>query len=480
MNFNRVIKNIMYLLFSNVLIRALSALATILVARYLGANDFGLLSIALAFASITGYFTDLGLTHTVMREGTKEHASLNVLMSSFFKMRMLLSLITIAASVALFYILYDDTYFISILCWTVIPTIIGAALQGTGAVYFQIIEKMHYTSIIRSVAGILNSGALILAMFYNWPLEIIAPIYGLSNLIAGFISLLFLHKRVKLFDGFSKAILHGLLSFTISGILIMTIPQLGPIILSKVANINEVGLFSAAYRIPVLLYQIPSIVAAAFYPVLFRLGNQANLSEHLKVNIIEIKAMSIMGAAISFPFLIYSDWWISTLFGQEWLAASTSLQILSLMVLLQSINFSIADGLTTLNKQKYRTITLSISMIIGAFLYLMLGAQYGHVGGAIAAISIESLMFILLSIFYKGIGQLLIKGLLKNMSIFIGVSALFYYFSNYIHPLVGSILGSSLIILVIFLIDRQLKQQFVKIVKNKFFKNTNDNTINEG
>ena len=463
-------------MFSNVFVRALSALATILVARYLGADDYGLLSIALAFASITGYFTDLGLTHTVMREGTKQGSSLDILMSSFFKMRMLFSIVTIIGSVGLFYLLYDDRGFISILCWTVIPTVIGAALQGTGAVYFQIIEKMHFTSIIRSVAGILNSGALILAMYFEWPLEVIAPIYGMSNLLAGFISLLFLLKRVKLLSGFSNAILKGLFSFTISGILIMTIPQLGPIILSKVATAKEVGLFSAAYRIPMLLYQIPSIVAAAFYPVMFRLGNEAKTSEHLNVNIIELKAMSIMGAVISFPFLVYPDWWIQTLFGSKWLSASVSLQLLALIVLLQSINFSIADGLTTLNRQKYRTIALTVSMIAGSALYYLLGGKYGHIGGSIAAMSIEILMFILLSIFYIGIGRLLFQGLLKNIIVFIGISVFFYYCSWIFHPFIGSALGSLMILGVILMIDRQLKEQFAKIMRTKFAPKTKANS----
>ena len=49
----------------------------------------------------------------------------------------------------------------------------------------------------------------------------------------------------------------------------MLLPQLGPIILEKVSTYNQVGFFGAASKIPAVLYQIPGVIAAAFYPRLF-------------------------------------------------------------------------------------------------------------------------------------------------------------------------------------------------------------------
>ncbi|WP_064220700.1 oligosaccharide flippase family protein [Anoxybacillus flavithermus] len=60
---NLILKNATYLFISNVILRLFSALTTIMVARYLGANDYGILSLALAISNIAGYFTDMGLSH---------------------------------------------------------------------------------------------------------------------------------------------------------------------------------------------------------------------------------------------------------------------------------------------------------------------------------------------------------------------------------------------------------------------------------
>ncbi|MCQ6392813.1 sugar translocase, partial [Bacillus cereus] len=38
----------------------------------------------------------------------------------------------------------------------VLPTIFGSAVQNVGSVYYQIIEKMKYTAIIRIIAGLFS------------------------------------------------------------------------------------------------------------------------------------------------------------------------------------------------------------------------------------------------------------------------------------------------------------------------------------
>lgn len=50
----KIFLNASYLFVSNVLVRFVSALATIIVARYLGAEEYGLLGVAIAIAAVAG------------------------------------------------------------------------------------------------------------------------------------------------------------------------------------------------------------------------------------------------------------------------------------------------------------------------------------------------------------------------------------------------------------------------------------------
>lgn len=89
-----VIYNVMYLFFGNVFTKLLAAVATILYARFSGASEYGILSVALAFAAIVSYFTDAGISQTTIREGTKPDADISSIMFAYTKIRLFLFLVS--------------------------------------------------------------------------------------------------------------------------------------------------------------------------------------------------------------------------------------------------------------------------------------------------------------------------------------------------------------------------------------------------
>lgn len=67
MNLQLILKNASFLFVGNVMVRMLTAISAIVIARYLGAEQYGILSIALVFSTFASSMTDLGLTHTFIR-----------------------------------------------------------------------------------------------------------------------------------------------------------------------------------------------------------------------------------------------------------------------------------------------------------------------------------------------------------------------------------------------------------------------------
>ena len=176
--------------------------------------------------------------------------------------------------------------------WVVLPTMFGATLQGVGMAYFQVTERMQFTAIISVLQGVTAAAALLLGMSLKWSLMTVAAMYGISSLVTGVIAFIMVLRHTTVHKGWDKGILDQLLIFTINGIIIMLLPQLGPIILEKVSTYEQVGFFGAASKIPAVLYQIPGVIAAAFYPKLFAFGNEKNIDEHRKLSQFELKLMS--------------------------------------------------------------------------------------------------------------------------------------------------------------------------------------------
>ncbi len=460
MNYNRIIKNILYLFFGNISVKILGATAAILIARYLGAENFGILSVAIAFATVAGYFTDLGLTHTLMREGTKPGADIPVLMGSFLKVRILFSLLTALVSGFIIFIFYEDPVLQQVLFLMVLPTIFGASLQGLGVAYFQVTQEMKYTAFIRSVSGIITAGTLFLAIIFKWSVFVVAVAYGLSSIIGGLYSLWLLRRRINLLRGWNKALLSGLGSFTLAGITMLLIPQLGPLVLEKVNTLTQVGLFAAAYRFPSMLYQIPGILAAAFYPALFELGNKKDEPGHFKLSVLELKTMSFLGILLALPFFIFPEWIIHMLLGEEWLSSSPALRILALVVILQSINSPLADSLTTRGMQARRTFILVIAFSLGFPLYYFLGSFWGSLGGAISAISIECILlfgFVLAN----PTGWSMLQNIWINSLAFM-LTMLFYYLTPINkYPFWGIVLACLIYASIVILLDKDLRRVLV-------------------
>lgn len=391
-----IFKNIFYLFFSTAFTRALNAFSIIILADYFGAEKYGMFSVAVAFAMVAGYFTDVGLSNTVLREGSRQEKGLEVIIATYIKIRLALLVLTLLVSGLIIYYFYTNDALKTVMYIVVFLTVIGLSMQSISVVYFQLKEQMKQVAKVRTVSSILAIIFIFIGIFCELDVHIIISLYGFSYIIAGIYGLRMLFKDIdiKLNGPFQKSLLKGASSFIISGLLIMLLPQLGPLVLEKTISLAELGMFSVAYRIPAALYQIPGVVAGAFYPVLFKHYNSGRFIEHTKLNVLQVKVMAIMGIIVSVPLFHMAEFTISVLFGDKWIGAAIALKILSIMLFLQSINFPLADGLTTSNMQARRTIVQVIAIILGIFMYSGLSIYAGVKGAAIAAIFIEVLLLI--------------------------------------------------------------------------------------
>ncbi|KEK25597.1 oligosaccharide flippase family protein [Bacillus gaemokensis] len=467
MKTNKILKNASYLFVGNIIVRFVLAIATILFARYVSPTDYGMFTAALAVSAVVCYFTDAGLTHTFMREGTKPGANISELISSYLRVRIILAVVISILFAIFAQFFYDNAYLRAMVYLVVLPTMFGATLQGVGMAYFQVTERMQFTAIISVLQGLTAAAALLLGMNFKWSLMMVAAMYGVSSLVTGLIAFIMVVRYTTIHKGWDRGILDQLLIFTINGIIIMLLPQLGPIILEKVAPLDEVGFFGAASKIPAVLYQIPGVIAAAFYPKLFAFGNEKNIDEHRKLSHFELKLMSFLGMGISIPFIADPSFWIVSLLGEEYAPAGDALAILAFMVILQSINYPLADNLTTIGQQWKRTTTMAIGLVVAVISYIVLGGKFGMMGAAAAAIITEGTLLLGFTLFvYKGF-QLLFKGIIFNTLAFAISYGVYRTVLINLPPLVALTLTGVLFGIIGLAIDPQIRGLILGFVNKK-------------
>ncbi|PEX76628.1 oligosaccharide flippase family protein [Bacillus cereus] len=470
MKTNKILKNASYLFVGNITVRFVLAIATIFFARYVSPSDYGMFTTALAVSAVICYFTDAGLTHTFMREGTRSDANISVLISSYLRIRLILAIVISVLFAIFAQFFYPDAYLRAMVYWVVLPTMFGATLQGVGMAYFQVTERMQFTAIISVLQGVTAAAALLLGMSFQWSLMMVAAMYGVSSLVTGVIAFIMTIRYTKVHKGWDKGILDQLLIFTINGIIIMLLPQLGPIILEKVSTYKQVGFFGAASKIPAVLYQIPGVIAAAFYPRLFAFGNEKNIEEHRKLSSFELKLMSFLGMGISIPFIADSSFWIVSLLGEKYAPAGDALAILAFMVILQSINYPLADNLTTIGQQWKRATTMTIGLVVAIIGYIVLGSKYGMMGAAAAAIITEITLLIGFTLFIRKGMQLLVKGIIFNSLAFIISYGIYRIALINLPPLVALTLTGILYGIIGIVIDPQIRGFVLGFIKQKLIR----------
>jgi len=417
---------------------------------------------------VAGYFTDVGLSNVVLREGSKGQKDDSIVMSTYIKMRVILLVITLLVSTVVIYFLYSKGNLSKVMFLLVLPTVIGLSMQSISVVYFQLKEQMKEIAKIRTLSAILSVFFVVLGMLCKFDINSIAFLYGCSYVIAGIYGLymLFSKNSLSLSNEFDKNLLTGVPAFIISGLLIMILPQLGPLVLEKTVTLNELGNFSVAYRIPAALYQIPGVVAGAFYPVLFRYYNSKDLIKHKELNFLQVKLMGLMGICLCIPLFHLSNIIVEIVFGEEWVGAAIGLKILSFMLFLQSFNFPLADGLTTRNLQSKRTITQFLAVLSGVVLYYIFSLKFGVVGGATAAIFIEVIMLLGFIVFNPNKKDLIIKIIVPYFSIFIAFTLTSAFYLN-TFPITAVIINLLSVVSLIVLLDKELRARLMKYIQKK-------------
>ena len=289
-----IARNAIALLVSDVAVRGLAAVGTVLIARSLGPQSYGTLGVAVAFSLLVGYLCDVGITHLTVQKATLPGANLTIVLGSALKVRFLLAGVTTVCSVVWIAVSYSDPERRNIMFLVALPTIWGVTLQGFGTSYFWITEEMHYSAMLRATAQMLTAIALITAFLAKWPLHRVALIYGMSSLAGGVLTLVTVRGRLPSMAGWDRTILDGFASFTLCGVTGMMLPQLGILILERVADGRQAGYFTAATRIPSIICAIPSVIAMAWYPRLFYEGSR-DRERHFALSVDEFSTNAILG-----------------------------------------------------------------------------------------------------------------------------------------------------------------------------------------
>ena len=355
---------------SRLIVTALGVVYTIAVARLLGAEGYGVVSVGLALVSVLIIAGSFGVFESIVRHVSK-YAALKRFMTIRRVLRISfryllisalgfsLALLVLAGPIATY--IYHDPGLTNTFRAVALILFIWIIFKGFQSIFqgFQRMRYILFTQVAYAALRIPIAIALISAGFFATG-ALLGTAGGL--IVAGAFSFSFLIPKV-LSGGKPRAAVGDLeiddhilskevLSFAVptwlGSFAIILLTYFGTLLLGYVVSMQEVGYYSAAFYISIFLVALPGVITTALFPALseqWTLGNKKNFALAVRT---AIKLIFTLLIPLTVGMMIFSEFTLTLLYGREFVVGANVLRVLLITMLfraLSSINYSIFSGI---------------------------------------------------------------------------------------------------------------------------------------
>jgi O-antigen/teichoic acid export membrane protein len=398
----RFVENYFFALSADAIQRLSGALIVVWVSRQLGVDEAGIYFLAVSFATLFGRLSYWGLDQLLTRDVARAPDRANQFMVNFVVVRALLAglmMATLYAVVILLGYAPHTSRVILLLGLTILPDSLINICQSV----FMAHERMGYLAVSSLLNGVVRIVAGVLALVGGFGLEGVA----LGLLLASISTLTFLLYliRARLFRPvwnidlpFSRRQLAAGFPFLLIGVFFILESQLDVILLSRLRDEYQVGLYGAASTVVSALILIPTAFQTAVFPVMSRLYATAPAAlERLYDQ--SLKYLLLAGLPIAVGVTVLASDIVTLAFGRQFAPGASVLQILVWALFLIFLNVPNARLLVVTDQQRIIAVFLLTSLTINVVLNLLLIPRWGAAGSATARVISTSVLFVVIAQF---------------------------------------------------------------------------------
>ena len=382
------IKNFFYLFCDKFLASIINFFVLIYIARYLGPENFGILSYAYSIIAIVFSLSSLGLEQIIIKDLINfKSKTFEIVGTALFARITVTVILIILWSIISISVVDRIVYYLGIIISLNYLFLSFDIIDY----FFQSVSKFKLKTIAR-ISGILISASFKLLFIYlHLDLVFFGFIYILDALFVSFFYIYFFRKegfelyKIKInFEyliGSSKKALPLLLS-TLIIIIYMRTDQ---IMIKQFLDSNSVGYYTAALKISEIWYFFPVAIGQIIYPNLIKFKEEAE-SKYKKYlqKVYDLMIYISLPVALLFTFL--SDSVINFIYGTDYLEANSVLSIHIWSSLFVFVGIISTRWLVIENLQRYTFVRSVIGVVVNIGLNFALIPKFGISGAAIATL----------------------------------------------------------------------------------------------
>jgi O-antigen/teichoic acid export membrane protein len=366
----------------------LNLVVSIWLARYLGVSLFGQLNYAIAFVVLFDPLYNLGLNSLVTRELANGEQPAGKVLGTALRLRLGGGLLAVGLIVLVQLWNSPDSNVFWFL-WLGLGKM--GAVPGVTEYWYEARQKFSALIAVRLGALLLTTGAKVLAIVLQWPLESIVIVYGVEFVLQ-FAAMAVLYFRLRPsgerwhFDGaYSVQLLKGSFWLILSGIASVIYLKIDQVMLGNILGDASVGVYAVAARFSEVWYFIPTAFATAYFPQLL-ITRKTDTQQYLAQLQMGFTVLFYASAVIAIGITWIAPYLIQRLYGAEFAQAATVLQIHVWAGVFVFMRGLVSKWLIAENLLRYSLVSHGSGAVVNIILNLVLIPQYGVQGAAWATI----------------------------------------------------------------------------------------------
>ena len=388
----QISSNTAWLFGDRVIRMAVGLFVGVWLARYLGPEQFGVYSYAIAFVFLFSPIRTLGLERVAVRELVKRPAEAGKIMASTMAPMALGGVVTlVVAGIAVGMVRPGDA---------VVRTIVLAVAAGMIFQSFDVVDHFNqshvqsrFTVVPKGVVFLVASGMKVVLIMAGASVIAFGWVYGAELVLAaGALTLVFLFRKDTPAPWElrpSKPQVRELLSdgwpLMISTVLIVINMRIDQVMMGSMLGDRQVGVYSVAVRLTELWYFIPIILQSTLMPSIVRSGESSRDLLDRRMHSL-YRLMSGLAYLVIIPMWIVADRVVLLLFGEAYMDAVPMLRWLLITVLFVNLGLARTAFLTTMNWTRLHMVSSVLGALINVILNLILIPVYGGMGAVFASV----------------------------------------------------------------------------------------------
>jgi O-antigen/teichoic acid export membrane protein len=392
-----VFKNTLYLVGAQAVTSGAAFVQAVLLVRYLGKEGYGVWSVALAWPGIFFVLTDMGLNSYILREIAAERARLGFYFLNSLAIKTVLAALFLAVVWAASNFLGykpEVAYYIclagaaqALVCFEALFTALFRAIQRFA--YESLVHGAKALGMLAVVVWVIRAGLGVRELLYgSLVLEVV--------LVAGCLGLLLRHWRPAreslLGPMASLALIRRASPFALLTFIMPVFYQIDIVMLSKLATMEAVGIYSAAYKLVVALMIVPRAFKNALFPTLSRLfvDSRERFSQAFALS---CKVMALAGFPLAFVIFAQAERIIAFLYSGRFAESVLPLQIMAFCLLFTYLYSATQAALDSSRNEVRSAFVWLAATVANVAVDFILIPRWGYVGASLATLLSEMMVF---------------------------------------------------------------------------------------